>query len=155
MADLGNRSDADLAALARTGGRLIASNSGSTGREGRLEQRAREAAAEKVAQAKARAQECGMGAWRVLIGTEWHRFNDLTQPQASITGLAPGPASPARLPSDFQSVNDRKVAVGTYDRWTEMGTALKSGDYQGAARHFMFTASDDARAQLERRTVLL
>ncbi|MDT7836062.1 hypothetical protein [Aquabacterium sp. OR-4] len=63
MPDLGGRSDADLAALARTGGRLIASNSNGLAVKAELEQRAREAAAAKIAEANALAQAQTSGAW--------------------------------------------------------------------------------------------
>ncbi len=61
MADLSSRSDADLAALARTGGRLIASNSSGLAVKAELEQRAREAAAAKIAEADAQARQAS--AW--------------------------------------------------------------------------------------------
>jgi hypothetical protein len=53
--------------------------------------------------------------------------------------------------STFEAFNNARVASGQYDRWQEVGEALFSGDYAQAGRHFMFSASPEARAELAAR----
>lgn len=51
----------------------------------------------------------------------------------------------------FQAQNDQKVIVGSYNRWSEMGSALSDGRYGDAWSHFNFTASDQGRAAVQAR----
>lgn len=49
---------------------------------------------------------------------------------------------------DFQTVNDQRVAAGTYDRFSEMGNAWSEGRYGDVWQHMTFEASEPAVAAL-------
>jgi hypothetical protein len=65
--DLSTQSDADLASLSRLGGKIIATNANGLAVKVELEQRAREAAAAKIAEANARASETSMALASTLL----------------------------------------------------------------------------------------
>ncbi|MHA6823018.1 LysM peptidoglycan-binding domain-containing protein [Ralstonia pseudosolanacearum] len=49
-------------------------------------------------------------------------------------------------PDAFEVANSDKVAAGTYDRFQEIGNALRAGQFGDAWRHLNFEASPDAQA---------
>jgi hypothetical protein len=71
-------------------------------------------------------------------------YPDPTQPST--------PANTAEVAGpSFEDVSNQKVISGSYNRWSEMGSALSDGRYGDAWNHLNFTASEQGKAAVNAR----
>jgi hypothetical protein len=140
--DISGKSEQELAAMSRTGGKVVANNDRGLRAKADLEERVRVAAHEKAQQAAQPVATTKNGA--VFGAAEGPSFADLSSPTKF------GVGSDTRTPQapTFETVNNQKVSEGSYSRFKEIGDAVSNGRYGDAWNHATFDASDEARAAL-------